>query len=413
MKKSAGEIREQIKEKITVCNIVLWGYGSTAKNFFEKYKKVFKIKGCVTDERCHPKFFDDEHTIPIIEWNDYDGTNDYIVVCDTPFPHIENEIMASGLHLFEDYIDIQILEAILINKKIAIVAGNCQLAMIFDFLKECKSFTEQYQLFRFTSHYWKTRWSLKTISFFKNLCELYICINHEEKDKKFFKREELPENCKIVTVPTTTFRLYWPQFKVDWRTAKNEYFILSKEAKGHSPFKYADSNINRMIAEGKEVEEIVELLIGDDFYTKEEIDKHVEMTLRVAEYREGDCDIKIASYVKENYQKRMLFRDMTHMQTDLVWEMVMRIMEYLGMDTTEITEMREDENNPVNQIHINHCTETPVYPSVAKHLGLEWCDRDTLFIVTAYNGVRKMTFEEYIRLYYSVCSKIKQIKEEW
>ena len=44
--------------------------------------------------------------------------------------------MASGLHLFEDYIDIQILEAILINKKIAIVAGNCQLSMIFDFLKD-------------------------------------------------------------------------------------------------------------------------------------------------------------------------------------------------------------------------------------------------------------------------------------
>ncbi len=414
MKKDANQIKERIKEKITGCDIILWGYGDVAKFFYLKYKEEFHIKGCLTDDRCHPNFFDDEQAISIVEWNDYVGDkNEYIVVCAEPFAHIENEIMASGLQLFEDYISVYLLEPVLSDKKIAIMAGSCQMAMMFDFLKESKTFTDQYQLFRFTSHYWRSRWSLKTLSYLKNLCDLYICIKHEDEDKKFFKKEELPENCKIVTVTTAILRLYWPQMKINLKNNSNEYFILNREEKGHSPFACADVNINRMIKEGKDVEEVIALLTSEDFYTKEEMDKHIEMIFRIAEYQEDGCDIKIASYIRENYQKKMIYRDMTHMQIDLVWEMVRRIVEFLGMDTTEIMEMKEDENNQANQMYKNHCTEIPVYPSVAKHLGLEWCDEDTLFVVTNYNGVKKMTFEEYVRAYYSVCSKIKQIKEEW
>lgn len=414
MKKDANQIKKRIKEKITGCDIILWGYGNVAKSFYLKYKDEFHIKGCLTDDRCHPNFFDDEQAISIVEWNDYVGDkNEYIVVCAEPFVHIENEIMASGLQLFEDYISVYLLEPVLSDKKIAIMAGSCQMAMMFDFLKESKTFTDQYQLFRFTSHYWRSRWSLKTLSYLKNLCDLYICIKHEDEDKKFFKKEELPENCKIVTVTTAILRLYWPQMKINLKNNRNEYFILNREGKGHGPFECADVNINRMIREGKDVEEIVALLTSEDFYTKEEMDKHIKMIFRTAEYQESECDVRISSYVRENYQKKMIYRDMTHMQTELVWEMVRRIVEFLGMDTTEIMEMKEDENNPANQMYKNHCTEIPVYPSVAKHLGLEWCDKDTLFVVTNYNGVKKMTFEEYVRAYYSVCSKIKQIKEEW
>ncbi len=414
MKKDAYEIKERIKERITVCDIIIWGYGEAAKNFYNKYKDVLRIKGCVTDDRCHPDFFNDEQTIPVIEWNDYVGDkNEYIVVCSADLAHIENQIMASGLQIFEEYIDVQILRAILSDKKIAIVVGNCQMSMVYDFLKESKSFVKQYQFYRLSSHYWKSRWSLKIISYLKGLCDLYICIKHEDDDIKFFRKEELPEHCKIVTVTTAILRLYWPQMKINLKNNRNEYFILNREGKGHSPFECADVNINRMIREGKDVEEIVALLTSEDFYTKEEMDKHIEMIFRIAEYQEEECDIKIASYIRENYQKKMLYRDMTHMQTDLVWEMVRRIVEFLGMDTTEIMEMKEDENNPANQMYKNHCTEVPVYPSVAKHLGLEWCNKDTLFVVTNYNGVKKMTFEEYVRAYYSVCSKIKQIKEEW
>lgn len=414
MKKTANEIKERIREKVTVCDIILWGYGDEAKKFYNEYKEVLKIKGCVTDDRRHPDFLDDEQKIPIIEWNNYAGDkNEYIVICSLKLAYIENQIMASGLQIFEEYVAFQIVKVILSDKKIAIMVGNCQMSMMYDFLKESKSFAEQYELYRLRSHYWESRWALKIISFLRGLCDLYICIKHEDEDEKFFRKEELPENCKIVTVTTAILRLYWPQLKVNLRNAQNEYYIANKEKMWHSPFEYADSNINRMIAEGKTIEEIVSLLTSENFYSKEEVNKHIEMTFRMAEYQEDECDIKIASYIKENYQKEMLYRDMTHMQTDLVWEMVKRIVEHLGMDTTEIEEMRKDTENPVNRMYSNHCTEIPVYPSVAKHLGLEWCNKDTLFIVTNYNGVKKITFEEYIRAYYSVCSKIKQIREEW
>lgn len=251
MKKDANLIKERVKEKVASCDILLWGYGKLAKNFYDKYKDKLHLKVCITDDRIHPDFFDEENTIPIIEWKDYKGElNEYIIVCELPFNHIENEILASGLHFFEDYIGVHLLEVILSDKKIAIVAGNCQMAMIFDFLQASKRFTEQYQIFRFASHYWKSRWSLRGLSFLRNLCELYICIKHEDEDKRFYNREELPENCKVVTVTTAILRLYWPQLKVNLN-ARNEYFISNKEGKGHSPFECADTNINKMIAEGK------------------------------------------------------------------------------------------------------------------------------------------------------------------
>lgn len=83
------------------------------------------------------------------------------------------------------------------------------------------------------------------------------------------------------------------------------------------------------------------------------------------------------------------------------------------MDTNEVDEMERLMNNKTIQRYQSHCAEVPVYPSVAKYMNLNWWNKDILYNVNFYNGSRKITFEQYIRSYYSVCSKTKQILEEW
>lgn len=415
MKRTAQEAKALIKERAESRDIVLWGEDDSTKSFYQTYKEELHIRLCVTEKKGHNDFLDEEKQVPIMEWREYThNANDYIVVGGgSGFLHIETQLLIAGFHMFEEYVQLLILDTILQNKKIAIMAGNCHLMTMYDCIRDVSIFNREYQVFSFPIHLWKSKWSSKYLSFLKNLCDVYICSRHEEGDPKYFERDELPENCKVVAVPSAMVRLYWPQLKASREKSKNEFMILEKRYKCHAPFEFGDLNINRMIKEGKNVEDVVATLTDEDFYTAKQVAEHMAMVERTLEYEEEGCDIGIASYICDNYKKRMLYRDMLHMEIELLWEMVKRLLEYLGLDATEVEEKRKDENTLAYQGYFHHCTEIPVYPSVAKHLGLEWCDKDTLYDVTFYNGTKQLTFEEYVRAYYSLCSKEKQIQEEW
>lgn len=414
MKQDAKEIKALIKSRLESRNIVLWGYGEKAKEFYQKYKETYRIKICVTEQKVHPDWFDKESAIAIVEWEKYESEeNDYIVILASPFINIENQLVASGMKIFEEYVDDSLIEVALNDKKIAIMAGNCQVLTVAEFLSQLEVFQKEYIFFKFATHYWKSRYSMKILSYLKNLCDVYICMRHEEEDIHFFSSGELPAHCRIITMPSSISRLYWPQMKIGRKSAENEYFIKSRMTEEHGPFEYGDININRMIEEGKSLNEVVACLSDEDFYAKEEIDEHLEMAMRVLECEEYECDVKYLSYIKENFQKNMLYKDMIHLQVSFIWWIVKQLLICLRLDTSEAEEMERLQTDPKSQEYAVHCTEVPVYPSVAKHMGLEWCNKDTLYDVTFYNGRKKMTFEEYIHAYYDTCSKMKQILEQW
>lgn len=416
MKGSRKNIRSLVEMKLNTGNIVIWGIGDKAQEFYQKYKDRYNITTCVSSQINHREYLIDKSDgFRIADWSQYERKeNDYIIIFETPYAHKENQLLAEGFVLFEDYVEMYVAEFIASGKKLAIMAGNCQIGVVFGFFKGVKSFSDEYYLLRFSTHYWKSRWSLKSISVLKSMCDLYLCMLHEEDDVVFWKKEELPDSCRIVILPYIMGRLYWPQMKAGLKSVENEFFLKKIGTKEHGPFDVGDVNINRMIEEGKTVEEIVRLLTSEDFYTEKQVKKHIESVLRVMEFEEHGCDIKVLPYIQKNYMANMLYRDMTHMQPILVCEYVRQILAYLEIDDTEIDEILEKGKDvPVYQEYSVHCTEMPIYPSVAKHMGLKWWHKDYKWDVRFYNGIQKMTFEEYIRAYYSVCSKMKQIIEEW
>ena len=407
--------RNELREKLINGNVFLWGYSQMAKSFYKEYKELLHIVGCITEKAIHVKYLDEERKqIPIIMWQEYKyKENDYLIIVKEPFFCASNQLMASHLEMFKNYLDYGLARAILTDKKIAILAGNCHMQVVFQMISKIKCFNDEYFICYFPIHIYMNKWAIIWLSYIKDYCELYICNQHGDEDIRYFKKEELPSDCEIVVIPSALIRLYWPQMKVSWKGAHNEYFILDKRYRKHGPFEFGDTNINKMIAEGKDVEEVVDTLTSEDFYTEKQARKHMESIVRMLEYEEEGCDIKLSPYILENYQKKMLYRDMAHIEKDLIWEMVRCILEYLHMDTTECIELANNAGNSFKLYYEGHCTEVPVYPSIAKHLGLEWCTKDTRYEVTFYNGIKKMTFEEYVRAYYSICSKMSQIQEEW
>lgn len=425
MKRNPEQIHALVLERISTCKLVLWGYTESAKRFYSQYKQIYNISACITEQAEHPTYLiDDTKELPIIGWNEYVmESNTYILVFARPFVHIENQILAHGLQIFEEYIDSELAECILSGKKIAIVAGNCQTVTVCDFLKQLESFTNKYVLLRFSTHFWKSRYSLKSLSYLKNICDLYICMQHEEGDIRFFSNEELPETCEVIKIPNALCRLYWPQLKMNFEKAHNEFFLLDQKRKQHGPFEYGDININEEIKKAVSsfptvkdefiLDGMLKKLTCDDYYSENVIQKHINMVLRGLEYNENGCDIIISDFIKENYKKVMLYRDMAHMQPILIWEIVKRILKFLNIDTHEAEMLEALGTSEVEKSFASHCTEIPVYPSVAKHMGLEWCDKETTYDVTFYNGIKKLTFEEYVRSYYYVCSRMHQIMQEW
>lgn len=416
MEENQKRIRQYVEEQLYNKDIIIWGIGNNAKEFYLNYKEKYKIVACISTQSEHADYLvDQDDGLQILDFSQYRRReNDYIIIFELPYTHCENQLLSRGLVFLQDYVEMYIAEFIASGKKLAIIAGNCQIVTVFDFLKKINRFTDEYYLMRFSTHYWKSCWSLKSLSIMKNMCDLYLCMVHEDHEKVFWRKEELPNSCQIITLPYMMGRIYWPQQKSGWRTIKNEYFIKNADMKGHGPFETGDVNINQMIKEGKSVEEVVELLTSDSFYSKEQVSWHVESVLRLLEFEEQECDVKMTTYIRDRYTEEMLYRDMVHMQPVFVCEYTRQILRYLGMEDGEVDELQKKGiEDPIYKEYSEHCTEVPVYPSVARHMDLKWWNMEYKWDVKFYGGIQKMTFEEYIRAYYDVCSKMKQIMEVW
>ncbi len=407
------ELKKKVLEKLKSHNIILWGRTEQTRYFYEKYGDELHCKACIAGSDEHPEYYDmEKKCVPIIKWSDYTYTeNDYIVIFAFPFAPIVNQLQSYGLCNIENFVVYNLAYVVLEQKKVVILSGNCHMTVIYQLLSQIEEVREKYFLFHFPTNSFDNRWAYMNLSYMINLCDFYICTYHDKNHRAYFEKEELPRKCKIITIPCGTRELYWPQLETENNRPKNEFLIRKRGEKRHGPFDCGDLNINKMIKEGKTLEEVLERVSAEDFYTKQEVEKHINDIFRQIEEEETFCDIKLLPYIRENYQKSMLYKDI-HMKPMLLWRMVQGILQILNVKDNEEVLSKVQESQEWKE-YCHHCTEVPVYPSVAKHMGLEWYRKETTYEVTFYNGTKRLTFEEYIRSYYYVCSREYQIMNEW
>lgn len=378
-----------MKEKIAI-----WGTGKVAKRFYILYCKEFDV-ACFFDNKA--KSYKEEeceklYGIPILRWS---PENIYkIVIASSFWREIADQLNGYGLLPFKDYVlwkhttdcepvwysDIYELmnmrggvkeyRLCFENKKIAIVYGNCQTRVIGRILKSNRSFRQDYvivtvpMVFEYETKKEMLEYLINDECFWKQV-DLFVYQPVSENNK--FSPilctdrviDNLKETCKKVEILNLYFTGYFPQMIVGGSKVLNEL-----NQAGLIPF--GDKYIDGFIENGMNQEEIMNIVLDENFIGAAEIIQNAESSLAELERREQQADVKITDYIKEHYQKKQLFYSCNHPNEELILEYTNRLLKFLNYDETEIS-------IPDYFISCGSLKgqDIPVYPSVIKAFGME------------------------------------------
>ena len=187
-----------------------------------------------------------------------------------------------------------------------------------------------------------------------------------------------------------------------------------------------DMNINRAIdsEEKVDVELLIRRLKDENFYSRDYVLRNYNVSVNILRHAEKDCDIKISDYFINNVSTKKTAKEYSHYQNDLILEMCRRLIEYLepnwDSEKYKVLEVKDD---------ISPFTEMPVYPCVARHLGLNDITDETKYKIRTYKGkdffvnpytynkvyygIEELSFAEYIERYYEYCVAAKKLMKVW
>jgi len=89
------------------------------------------------------------------------------------------------------------------------------------------------------------------------------------------------------------------------------------------------------------------------------------------------------------------------MEDDLVWYLTMQILDLLSCDKP---------SEPAGRT-VHYFTELPIYPEVAKQLGLEWWHPELKYDLRMAEGMLKISTAEYIRRYIQFSANVNEIQK--
>lgn len=395
--------------------LVLFGAGEVARAFYNRYKEELNFAFCVTNNSSEwgEKRFCQELDIKPYSEQELKGTY-YVVLCiHFRFDEVAVQLECDDYAMFDDFVDYKVAEAILEYKKIVFVYGGCVIRDIHGLLKKVPAFKEQYGSIFIQSRTDETIFDIRRLYYGKQVCDVYLyaqkLINLSEAYN--MQREDLPSDCKMIGISNLTFHGYWPQQQQDLKYSDDWIFEVTAPFDNyfwHLMYTREDLNIKRLVEEGKSPEEIYDIVSAEDFYSEKQVKKHLRLCLKTLEMVEQGIEVKAGDFIKANYRKEKLYQDFIHLKKPVLWEYAKQTLQYLGVEDPDLDEIIE--NSPE---YLHQASDVPIYPSVAKHLGLEWVQEDTIYEILTCRGVRFMTFREYVIHYARYLQASLELQKGW
>lgn len=404
-----AQLKSFVRNKLTKSEIVLFGAGIVAERFYEKYHNVFNIVYVVSNlkKEWGPKKFMGE--IDVVRYDkDIIGENQYLVVCGPiAFREIELQLIEDGREMYKDYIESEIAELLYSEKKIALFYGQCILRDIHTCLLNYEPFTNEYESVFTQIVMGQLKMLNRVLMYVKDICDLYVYTPKVlDRDSVYaISREELPKDCKVVSISNLVVPIYWPEINTKMGEF-NPYYLypygtVRDTVYGHTLYRHEDLNINKMVAEGIDKKEILKILSDEDFYNRKQVDRSVNLCMKLISVAENSVDVKIHDFLNDNYRKIWLYQNFLHPQKIVIMEYIRRFLEKISVDTSGLEELSDQIPT-----HTHHGGDVPIYPSVIKHLELDFIPDDFKYEVMVGNGIAEMTFEEYMEHYidYTECA---------
>lgn len=410
------QIKTLVREKLLTKRIILFGAGAVAEEFYEAYKDKLNISHCVSN---YEKEWGTNTFLGVLDVREYLPTeiskDDYVIVCGpVAFCSIELQLSMDGFSIFEDYIESNIAAAIFECKKIVLFYGQCVLRDIYQCILKVREFRDAYASIYTHATTKQAIVTNRVLYYAKDICDIYVYSPKvlDLGSIYFLFPEDLPKDCKMISVTNLSVLVYWPQIDPR-REAYNPWYIHPYNNKRnldfyHTIYRREDVPINQMILEGRTTHEIVETVSSYDFYTEQQVEKHFAKSMKLVNVAEKNYDVTIGDYIQENYKKIKLYQNSFHPNKNIIWEYIKRLLKELNIECSNIDELVEKSPE-----HIHQGGDVPIYPSVAYRMGLEFVDENTRYEVLIGNRVEYMTFREYAKHYVEYVKKAMEIANMW
>ena len=245
-------------------------------------------------------------------------------------------------------------------RKVCILNGNCQIGMLKKYLLANPVFRARYMLLDFPEIHNVPKSGIdpdEMIQAADLLLTQPIKASNRFTPKLSvdYMREHKREGARLVTFSLLNFTGYFPQYTHDSRHISLGVPLVS----------YGDKNIDNLLEDGKESEEIVQIISKEDFYSPRFLDTWFARQLQTFRDRDGACDVKMYDWLQVNYDKEILFHSFNHPRNTVLKELSIRLLRYIGILDASL----EDEADIKRKSNM-HLQEQPVYPSVYKYLHL-------------------------------------------
>lgn len=338
--------------------------------FMKKHNIEEIIKVSINDMKC-PKLISE--CLCYVGDFHWDKIVNYIKVkCKNPILIWKDELIQDGKFVYERLLehskksDVSIdkyLE-ILQEKKIAYVFGNCQSLMIGNGCMKSREFAEEYYLMvsqpvhrlgMVERQQGMNRLILKSLNLFiyQNVSDDNI---YSPKLSSNYLLNELRGGCKTICIPNIYFAGYFPNKK------KGINPCVDKAKFGNGLIPYQDILEDELL-KGSSLNKVYRKVTDINSMNPSDIQRNFQNSLDELKKREEQCNIKVADYIEENYQREKLFYAVNHPSNSMLKYAVEQILEQLFDKKIAIN---MDDVEPLNIV------EELIYPGVKETLKLQF-----------------------------------------
>ena len=276
----------------------------------------------------------------------------FLISSDKYYEEFKIQLESKGLKEFDDFI-----KGGAYNRKVTVINANCYGPIYNDMLKSNAEFTLKYYIYDCMPFYAVEE---RDKSMLENTD---VCITQDIKDternhlfSEKYIRGMLNEDAKVIVVPNLVGlgKIYYPQY--------GELNKKSNDAWSATGFfKYSDKIIEEKVELNMTNQEIYNFIQDENVFDKKQIKDYFDEEIERFAKRENGWDVKIIDDIKGLYHETQIFYDPQY-PTNLVFELIIKKLLKL-LDIHDV--------NIKSREHLGW-DEMPVYPEVAKVLGLNW-----------------------------------------
>lgn len=392
--------RKQMEVDWTKRDIWIFGAGKYGRFFYERYQKSrIPIIGFLSNYDSAGEYMG----LPIIRPASLDRTKSpYIIICSAAYEEMAEQLETLGFVGIRDFCIWEWLP-----KKMFVAMGPCQIFDIAKMLICNNNFVDfyYYLLVQETINAPCSYADKKRLYIYGDICDVVFYRGRSLGDSG------LPDNGQVIVEKFyhNAVRIYMPfyYFRGQLMQVTQEINPFSLTLHGVSLWFRGDQEVNTFLESGYPVEEIVEAVSGSAYWTEEEIIENFKMELHKIQILDRVSSIKIAEFIKKNYKHFTVFKDGTHFSIELMFFVVNEIFKLLNIMPFSKEEMRKI----IEKTEPPYKTAMPVYPCVAKVLGME-NQSDFFGFVKTDLSVDYVDFKEYIRRYAEYVLLSKRIIQE-